>query len=56
MYGGGVIKFNFSPIYITEDYMVGDLINKRFKKLVILDEFRKDNNTYCHCRCDCGRE
>lgn len=36
--------------------MVGDLINKRFKKLVVLNEFRRNKNTYCHCICDCGRE
>lgn len=33
-----------------------DLIGQKFSRLTVLAQFRKNNHSYCHCRCDCGKE
>lgn len=32
---------------------VGDCIGSKFNRLIVLDEFRENNKTYCKCVCDC---
>lgn len=31
-----------------------NVIGKKFNKLTVLSEFRKNNRIYCKCKCDCG--
>lgn len=33
-----------------------DSTGKKYNSLIVLEEVRKNDVIYCHCRCDCGKE
>lgn len=42
--------------HLSKNQIRKPIIGNRYGKLIVLSQFKKDNDWYCECQCDCGNK